>query len=110
MRPVHAAQKRLAYGRRSSDWPRVRKAHLSRQPDCQACGGLDEPQVHHIRPFHLHPELELEQGNLITLCEKRSHDCHFTFGHFHNWRLQNPAVVEDVARYRAESQAARGKA
>lgn len=107
MRPIHAARKRLISGRRSSDWPKVRKEHLLKQPECQACGGADELQVHHICPFHLHPELELAPGNLITLCEKRGHDCHFVFGHFHNWRLFNPVVRQDVERYRQESEDAR---
>lgn len=92
--------------KRSSHWSVVRKAHLVLEPACQACGGKDDLQVHHIHPFHLHPELELEQSNLITLCEKRGHDCHFVFGHFHNWKAQNPNVTEDVRHYRAESEAA----
>ena len=94
--------------KRSSHWRRVRKAHLLLEPACRACGTTDDLQVHHIRPFHLHPELELEQSNLITLCEKRGHDCHFCFGHFHNWRAQNPNVTADVAHYRQESEEAHG--
>jgi hypothetical protein len=58
--------------------------------------------VHHIRPFHLHPELELEQDNLITLCEKRAHDCHFQVGHFMNWSWFNPDVRVDAADYLSE--------
>lgn len=92
--------------RRSNHWPSVRKAHLKLQPACQMCGTMDELEVHHIRPFHLHPELELEQSNLITLCEKRGHDCHFVAGHFHNWRAFNPNVIADVQHYHAESEEA----
>lgn len=92
--------------RRSPHWSHVRKEHLSLQPSCQMCGTTDRLQVHHIRPFHLHPELELVQSNLITLCEKRGHDCHFVAGHFHNWRAFNPDVIADVAHYRAESEKA----
>lgn len=91
---------------RSSHWRWVRKQHLINHPRCEACGTTDKLEVHHIQPFHLHPELELDPANLITLCEKPGHDCHFVFGHFHNWKLFNPNVVEDVARYRAEAQKA----
>jgi 5-methylcytosine-specific restriction enzyme A len=92
--------------KRSNHWRVVRRAHLVLEPKCQACGGADDLQVHHIKPFHLHPELELEQSNLITLCEKRGHDCHFTFGHFHNWRAINPNVIADVGHYHSESELA----
>lgn len=73
------------------------------------CGGQEKLQVHHIRPFHLHPELELEQQNLITLCEKRGHDCHFVMGHFHNWSLFNPTVVSDSTAYFEKSRKARNE-
>lgn len=95
--------------RRSSRWSTVRREHLEKQPFCQACGGTEKLEVHHINPFHLHPELELAPGNLITLCEKRGHDCHFVFGHFHNWSLYNPVVIQDAERYRIESQEARAR-
>jgi 5-methylcytosine-specific restriction enzyme A len=61
-----------------------------------------------MRPFHVHPELELDDANLITLCEKPGHDCHFVFGHFHDWKRWNPDVVADVAHYLDESQKAPG--
>lgn len=93
--------------KRSPKWPETRRAHLKVQPICQACGGSDKLQVHHIRPFHLHPELELDPNNLLTLCEKRGHDCHFVFGHFHNWTLYNPNVIADVEYYYAENLQAR---
>lgn len=89
--------------RRSDQWPRIRRAHLRREPFCQACRTTDRLEVHHIHPFHLSPELELDDSNLITLCEKAGHDCHFVFGHFHDWKRWNPSVREDVARYLAES-------
>lgn len=97
----------LLAGPRSPLWPEARRAHLAKQPSCQACGVTDHLQVHHIRPFHLHPELELDQSNLITLCERKGHDCHFVFGHFHNWSLWNPTVTADVAAYHLASLEAR---
>lgn len=107
-RPRPVQYVRVHHGHpRSDEWPEVRRAHLELEPTCRACGGSRLLQVHHKAPFHLHPELELQQSNLITLCEKPGHDCHFVFGHFHDWRLFNPDVEQDVTRYLAESEAAR---
>lgn len=83
---------------RSPHWPKVRAEHLKRCPTCAACGGKDNLQVHHVQPFHLHPDLELDDANLITLCEKPGHCCHFVFGHNYNWKTWNPHVREDAAR------------
>ena len=90
---------------RSPEWPDVREKHLQAQPSCQACGVADHLQVHHIQPFHLRPELELDPANLITLCEKPGHDCHFVFGHYHDWYSWNADVIADVAAYLAKEKA-----
>lgn len=85
---------------RSPEWSRVEKAHLLREPACVACGyrgkGL---QVHHIKPFHLHPALELDPNNLITLCEIKERDHHLLLGHLDNWESYNVHVKEDVRRF-----------
>src|SRR5258708_4754189 len=70
-RTDHGARIAVLHGKkRSSEWPRVEKEHRLHEPACVACGyqgpGI---QVHHVRPFHLHPNLELDPRNLITLCE-----------------------------------------
>lgn len=83
---------------RSSKWPNVRKAHLEKEGACAACGTTKNLEVHHVQPFHLFPDLELEQSNLITLCETTSHNDHFLFGHCLNWRQFNPNVRDDAAR------------
>lgn len=90
------------YGR-SGVWKSVRQRHLEREPACAACGRAKDLEVHHIKPYHLHPELELDDGtngldgNLITLC---ADPCHFVFGHLLNYRTRaNPHVREDAARY-----------
>lgn len=84
--------------RRSSHWPTVRKQHLAMYPVCALCGGEEKVEVHHVRPFHLHPELELEPTNLISLCEanKGGVNCHLAFGHLGNFKSFNPTVREDV--------------
>src|SRR5438309_2101265 len=91
---------------RSPHWPSVRAAHLRIHPTCAACGGTVSLEVHHIRPFHERPDLELDDANLLTLCEKPDRHCHLTFGHFFEWRRINPAAVLDSAWWLRKMKAA----
>lgn len=54
--------------KRSPKWPTVRRAHLKREPVCQLCGCTIKARlnVHHVVPFHLAPDMELLEDNLIT--------------------------------------------
>ena len=83
---------------RSSHWKSVRNDHIRRFPECAACGkGIDDGlYVHHIQPFHMKPELELDSSNLITFC----YEHHFGIGHFGNWKTFNPNCVKDAANIR----------
>ena len=56
------------------------------------CGWDKKLQVHHIIPRHIDKSLELEWGNLITLCR----ECHFRFGHFLDWKKYNRYIEEMV--------------
>jgi len=80
---------------RSPRWPGVRGAHLKRNPTCAACGTNDKLEVHHIYPFHLYPNLELDPANLITLCENGG-NCHIMLGHLKNWKSYNLGVRKDA--------------
>jgi len=82
--------------KRSPHWSTVRKAHLEKFPTCAVCGGSVKVQVHHKKPFHLHPDLELDPLNLVTLCEAPGHNCHLVFGHLLNFRSFNPDVGADA--------------
>ncbi len=85
---------------RSSQWQRVRREHLLREPACVACGRKGRRlQVHHIKPFHLHPHLELEPDNLITLCESKGRDHHLLLGHLNSWESYNEHVRDDARRF-----------
>lgn len=89
------------YSRRSSRWPAVRAAVLKECPDCSCCGRTGNLIVHHIRPFHLFPELELERSNLQVLCEGRTFNCHLWVGHLGDFQSGwNPDSIEDAARWR----------
>jgi len=48
----------------------------------------------------MHPELELELDNLITLCETKGKKCHLNIGHLGNWKQENPNVINDAAIYK----------
>jgi hypothetical protein len=77
---------------RSSHWSTVRKAHLKLCPTCAVCGGTHDLDVHHCVPFHLEPDLELVEANLITLCTPH----HFLVGHLMDWKAYNPRVKSDA--------------
>lgn len=90
-------------GPRSSEWVSVRNEFVRLHPRCEACGSGYNLNVHHVEPFHLRPDLELEQSNLITLC--REH--HFRIGHDPdglgpakpNWSASNPNVRQDAKNW-----------
>ena len=97
------APDRTAGKERSPEWSKVRDAHLLKEPTCQVCGGKTKLNVHHIRPFHLHPELELDPTNLITLCNgsKGTIACHIRLGHFDNFKDKwNPNIEVESALWR----------
>lgn len=82
---------------RSPHWAAVRHAYAVQNPACAACGGLKLIQIHHKKPFHLHPDLELDPSNFITLCESPERLCHHRIGHSLDWKAFNPHVVDDAA-------------
>lgn len=83
-----------AGAKRSSQWPKVRAEHLKAHPECEACGGTDSLEVHHIEAFHDNPEKELDLTNLITLCESKKNGmtCHLFCGHGGSYKKTNPRV------------------
>lgn len=81
--------------RRSSKWPSVEHIFLKNYPRCAACDSTKHVQVHHRKPFHLYPELELEPTNLIGLCMSIDHHCHLHIGHGGNFKAWNPHVEQD---------------
>lgn len=78
--------------RRSPHWDDVRTAHLAREGWCRWCGSTVNLEVHHVTPFHLRPDLELDPANLITLCEQFGTACHLRIGHLGCWTDHNPHV------------------
>jgi len=86
------------FKKRSSKWPALRKSFLEENGSCAACGCTEYLEVHHVKPFHEHPKLELDKTNLITLCDKPGKEnCHLEIGHLGNFKKDNPSVREDAA-------------
>lgn len=83
------------YSDRSPKWREIRSEHIKQQPQCQACYSIKSLEVHHIEPYHINPERELDLNNLITLCKT----CHFVFGHLMDYKSWNKNVVEDCKNY-----------
>lgn len=81
---------------RSGKWSTVEHQFKEKHPACEACGTKILVAVHHVKPFHLFPEDELEESNLISLCAPH----HLLFGHLMNWRAWNPHVRTDVALWK----------
>ena len=78
--------------KRSNHWRTVRNAFIKKNPACAYCSGFLDLQVHHVQPFHIKPEKELDPDNLITLCEHAGINCHLKIGHLNNWKSFNPDV------------------
>lgn len=92
---AHANRDALHTVKRSSKWPRVKNKHLKLNSTCAACGTKNDLEVHHKKPYHLHPELELDPNNLITLCMENL--CHIDIGHGDSFKAYNPNVAEDAS-------------
>jgi hypothetical protein len=101
----HGARVARRHGHeRSPQWTSVATAHLVRQPRCVACGYRGRHlQVHHIKPFHLHPHLELDPDNLITLCQARGREHHLLLGHLDAWDSFNEHVRADARHFSRKS-------
>jgi len=82
--------------KRSSKWPTVRDKFLKRNPKCAVCNTKKEIEAHHVYPFHLFPQFELDQSNLISLCR----DHHFWVGHLGSWKSYNAICREDAETWR----------
>ena len=93
-----ALHERLKSTRRASHWNAFRDAYLKEHAKCVACGATVKLQVHHIKPFHIEPALELDTKNLITLCMSKN-SCHLDIGHGGSFRSYNPSVVQDSFKF-----------
>lgn len=83
--------------KRSGKWGQFKKKFLQGKV-CAVCGSKKGLEAHHIVPFHFAPDRELDETNLIALCEGDPKiNCHLFVGHLGNYRGVNPDVVTDAA-------------
>jgi 5-methylcytosine-specific restriction protein A len=78
--------------KRDPRWRAKERELVERVGSCEACGTKKRLEVHHVRPFHVAPELELQESNLIVLCRR----CHQFLGHHDNWKDWNVFVRRDA--------------
>ena len=88
--------------KRSSKWRKVRKEHLVKNSKCYICECSTKLEVHHIIPFNIAPDLELEPSNLVTLCENKKYglNCHLLVGHLGNYRRTNLSCEVDAMTWK----------
>jgi hypothetical protein len=92
---VVQSERREKHKGRSPLWDNIRDAFLKKHPSCAACGSTVKLQVHHKQPYHLQPQLELDEENLIVLCMGPL-ECHLGIGHGFSWVARNPHVEMDA--------------
>ena len=80
---------------RSSKWRSLSNEFLAGKV-CACCGRKEKLVAHHILPVHEFPEHELDEQNLIPLCEGRTVNCHLAVGHLFDWRSFNADAVSDA--------------
>jgi hypothetical protein len=98
----------VAYGAgapRCAQWGPWLKKFL-KGTSCAACGQTDDLTGHHEIPFHIDPSKEMDERNVVPLCQDR---CHLIFGHFNDFQLYNPNVRKDCADYLARRMAAKAE-
>jgi len=82
--------------KRSSGWSSFRRTFMDRNPECAVCSRKKGLEAHHVIPFHLAPDLELSDENLLALCRR----CHLFVGHVGAWARFNPVVKVDAVAWR----------
>ncbi len=87
--------------KRSSKWELYEKSYRNTHYQCASCGTLDKVQVHHKKPFHLYPSLELDPDNFISLCMGEN-KCHLMLGHGDDFGAYNPNIDIDVTELKRD--------
>ena len=84
--------------KRSPEWREVRGLFIIENPTCFICESTSKLTVHHLIPFHLAPDLELDPDNFMTLCQNKKYgiNCHLLVGHLGNFRKINVNCIEDA--------------
>ena len=85
--------------RRSPKWAALAKRFL-RGKCCAVCGSAEKVVAHHLVPVHIDATRELDETNLLPLCEGRGTlQCHLWAGHLGEYRSWNDTAVADAAYF-----------
>jgi len=98
VKPYQSFAPKALGGKRSRKWPKTARAHKKAHPTCAVCGRRKKIQTHHKKDYSHHPELELDWGNLMSLCMGATR-CHFLFGHLGNWKSINISIEHDALEW-----------
>lgn len=82
--------------KRSPKWEKLEHEFKLAHPSCAACGSINRLNIHHIKPFHVSPELELDPNNLITMCMDTK-ECHLKLAHLGSFKTANSNIIVDAA-------------
>ena len=84
---------------RHPKWPALAKRFIKGKV-CAVCGGDKGVVPHHKIPVHVDPSKELDESNLMPLCEGRGTvNCHLWCGHLGSWKSHNATASEDAAYF-----------
>lgn len=88
---------RLFGSKRDPRWAQFRREIIfQRGYKCEATGKTENIELHHCKPFHKYPELELDPDNVILL----ERGVHFDIAHLCSWRSWNKDIKEDARKLR----------
>ncbi len=95
--PSFTKPKYTGINKRDPQWPALSKKMIKEAGNkCALCNKSKNLITHHIIPVHVNKELELNENNLIVLCEHLTHNCHFFIAHCCDWRSYNPEIRIDT--------------
>jgi len=81
---------------RSPKWAAFEKRFV-RGKACVCCGAKGPLTGHHVIPYHVRPDLELDEANIRPVCT--GVDCHLVIGHLKDFRLWNEDFDADAAAF-----------
>lgn len=77
---------------RSHEWRYFRNMNI--KDKCEICGSKFFLELHHVFPFHIRPDLELDENNVVTVCRRH----HYEFCHFLNWKKFNIDIKNHIEK------------
>lgn len=92
------------FQKRHPNWRKLRNSFIKKYPQCFHCGSTTKLEVHHIIPIRIDPSKELEESNLMVLCESKKFgiNCHLFIGHLGHYGRFNSNAYWNAAEWSAK--------